>query len=75
MSGALDSRRTRNCENFLLDTSTFDRASLARSERLTCRGKLMAFAYCLIAAGGVLTFSGLVAVAFARNELYSSAQI
>ncbi len=35
----------------------------------------MAFAYCMIAVGSVLTFSGLVAVALTRNELHSSAQI
>lgn len=35
----------------------------------------MAFAYCLIAAGGVLAFTGLIAGGLARNSLHSSAQI
>lgn len=34
----------------------------------------MAFAYFLMAAGGLLTLTGFIAIAFARNELHSTAQ-
>jgi hypothetical protein len=35
----------------------------------------MVVAYCLMAAGGLLSLIGFVAVAFNRNELHSSAHI
>ena len=35
----------------------------------------MAFAYFLIAAGGLLTLVGWIAIAFSRNAQHSTAQI
>jgi hypothetical protein len=35
----------------------------------------MAFAYFLIAAGGLLTLAGWIAIAFLRNTQHSTAQI
>jgi len=35
----------------------------------------MAFAYCLIAAGALLLFTGFVGFALKRNALYSTARI
>ena len=35
----------------------------------------MVVAYCLMAAGGLLSLTGLIAVAFNRNELHTSAHI
>ncbi len=35
----------------------------------------MVLAYGLIGAGGVLTFTGFIALALARNALHSAAQI
>jgi hypothetical protein len=38
-------------------------------------GETMAFAYFLMAAGGLLTLVGWVAIAFSKNALHSTAQI
>jgi hypothetical protein len=35
----------------------------------------MVFAYCLIAAGGLLALRGLITTALARNALHSTARI
>lgn len=54
-------------------SNLFDRAPRAR-DGIFLAG-LMAFAYCLIAVGLMLTFSGFVAIALQKNELYSTARI
>jgi hypothetical protein len=45
------------------------------ADRLFYWERLMAFAYFLMTAGGLLTLAGWIAIALSRNALHSTAQI
>jgi hypothetical protein len=59
--------RLLNCSGYAVAFRTAD--------RLFYWERLMAFAYFLIAAGGLLTLAGWIAIAFLRNTQHSTAQI
>lgn len=56
-------------------TQLFRLRCVRTADRLFYWERLMAFAYFLMAAGGLLTLAGWIAGAFSRNALHSRAQI
>jgi hypothetical protein len=61
------SSRLLNCSGYAVPFRTAD--------RLFYWERPMAFAYFLMAAGGLLTLAGWIAIALSKNALHSTAQI